>query len=80
MSSVLFFIAAIGVISGAVGVVLLRNPFYSVLALVGHLLDEVGVALVCLGCELGERRRRILGIDQHLHVACGIGHVVDPAQ
>jgi NADH-quinone oxidoreductase subunit J len=39
VSQVLFFIAAIGVISGAVGVVVLRNPFYSVLALVGHLLS-----------------------------------------
>src|SRR4051794_17399118 len=39
MSSVLFFVAAAGVISGAVGVVVLRNPFYSVLALVGHLLS-----------------------------------------
>jgi NADH-quinone oxidoreductase subunit J len=39
MSSVLFFIAAIGVISGAVGVVVLRNPFFSVLALVVHLLS-----------------------------------------
>ena len=39
MSSVLFFIAAIGVISGAVGVVVLRNPFYSVLALVSHLVS-----------------------------------------
>lgn len=39
MSSVLFFIAAAGVISGAVGVVVLRNPFYSVLALVAHLLS-----------------------------------------
>jgi NADH-quinone oxidoreductase subunit J len=39
MSSVLFFIAAAGVITGAVGVVVLRNPFYSVLALVGHLLS-----------------------------------------
>jgi NADH-quinone oxidoreductase subunit J len=39
MSQVLFFIAAIGVISGAVGVVVLRNPFYAVLALVGHLLS-----------------------------------------
>jgi NADH:ubiquinone oxidoreductase subunit 6 (subunit J) len=35
---VLFFIAAIGVIGGAVGVVVLRNPFYSVLALVAHLV------------------------------------------
>jgi NADH-quinone oxidoreductase subunit J len=39
MSSVLFFGAAIGVISGAVGVVVLRNPFYSVLALVAHLVS-----------------------------------------
>ena len=39
MSQVLFFLAAIGVVSGAVGVVVLRNPFYAVLALVGHLLS-----------------------------------------
>jgi NADH-quinone oxidoreductase subunit J len=39
VSSVLFFIAAIGVIAGAIGVVALRNPFYSVLALVGHLVS-----------------------------------------
>jgi NADH-quinone oxidoreductase subunit J len=35
---VLFFIAGIGALAGALGVVLLRNPFYSVLSLVGHLL------------------------------------------
>ena len=39
MSGVLFFIAALGVIAGAIGVVTLNNPFYSVLALVGHLLS-----------------------------------------
>jgi NADH-quinone oxidoreductase subunit J len=39
MSTILFFLAAIGVISGAVGVVVLRNPFYSVLALVTHLVS-----------------------------------------
>jgi NADH-quinone oxidoreductase subunit J len=38
MSSVLFFLAAIGAIAGATGVVALRNPFYSVLALVVHLV------------------------------------------
>jgi NADH:ubiquinone oxidoreductase subunit 6 (subunit J) len=38
MSAVIFFIAAIGALAGAIGVVSLRNPFYSVLALVGHLL------------------------------------------
>ena len=39
MSSILFFIAALGVISGAIGVVVLRDPFYSVLALVAHLVS-----------------------------------------
>lgn len=39
MAEVIFFIAAIGALSGAIGVVALRNPFYSVLALVGHLLS-----------------------------------------
>ncbi|HEY0516112.1 MAG TPA: NADH-quinone oxidoreductase subunit J [Solirubrobacteraceae bacterium] len=39
MSAVLFFIAAAGAITGAVGVVMLRNPFFSVLALVGHLVS-----------------------------------------
>jgi NADH-quinone oxidoreductase subunit J len=39
VSAVLFFLAGIGAITGAVGVVVLRNPFYSVLALVGHLIS-----------------------------------------
>jgi NADH-quinone oxidoreductase subunit J len=36
---VTFFLAAAGALGGAVGVVMLRNPFYSVLALVAHLLS-----------------------------------------
>jgi NADH-quinone oxidoreductase subunit J len=39
VSTLLFFIAAFGAIGGAVGVVVLRDPFYSVLALVVHLLS-----------------------------------------
>ena len=39
MSAVLFFIAGFGAIAGAVGVVMLRDCFYAVLALVGHLLS-----------------------------------------
>jgi NADH-quinone oxidoreductase subunit J len=39
VSSLLFFIAGFGAIAGAVGVVMLRDPFYAVLALVGHLLS-----------------------------------------
>lgn len=38
MSAVFFFIAAIGVLAGGVGVIALRDPFYSVLALVVHLI------------------------------------------
>jgi NADH:ubiquinone oxidoreductase subunit 6 (subunit J) len=38
MESVVFFVAAILAVAGAAGVVLQRNPFYSVLSLVVHLL------------------------------------------
>ncbi len=46
MSEVLFFIAGIGAIAGAIGVVRLRNPFYSVLALVFHLLALAALFLL----------------------------------
>jgi NADH:ubiquinone oxidoreductase subunit 6 (subunit J) len=39
MEAVLFFIAAIGALGGAIGVVAMRNPFYSVLALLVHLFS-----------------------------------------
>jgi NADH-quinone oxidoreductase subunit J len=44
--AVFFFIAAIGAIVGAVGVVTQRNPFYAVLALVFHLLNLAGLFLL----------------------------------
>ncbi len=37
MEEIVFFIAAIGALAGAIAVIALRNPFYSVLALVVHL-------------------------------------------
>ncbi len=46
MSAVLFFIAAIGALAGALGVVTLRNPFYSVLALVFHLVSLAALFLL----------------------------------
>ncbi len=46
MSAVLFFIAAIGAISGAVGVVAMRNPFYSVLMLIVHLVSLAALFLL----------------------------------
>jgi NADH:ubiquinone oxidoreductase subunit 6 (subunit J) len=46
MSAVLFFIAAIGAITGAIGVVMLRDPFYSVLALAFHLVSLAALFLL----------------------------------
>ena len=46
MAEVLFFIAATGAIAGAIGVVALRNAFYAVLALVGHLLSLAALFLL----------------------------------
>jgi NADH-quinone oxidoreductase subunit J len=46
MSAVLFFIAAIGAITGAVAVVMVRNPFYNVLALVCHLIALAALFLL----------------------------------
>jgi NADH-quinone oxidoreductase subunit J len=46
MTEVLFFIAAIGAIAGAIGVVGLQNPFFSVLALVFHLLSLAALFLL----------------------------------
>jgi NADH:ubiquinone oxidoreductase subunit 6 (subunit J) len=46
MAAVFFFIAAIGALAGAIGVIVVRNPFYSVLSLVGHLLCLAGLFLL----------------------------------
>jgi NADH-quinone oxidoreductase subunit J len=46
MAEVIFFIAAIGAIAGAVGTVALRNPFYAVLSLVCHLLALAALFLL----------------------------------
>jgi NADH:ubiquinone oxidoreductase subunit 6 (subunit J) len=46
MSEVFFFLAAIGALAGAIGTVALRNPFYSVLSLVCHLLSLAALFLL----------------------------------
>jgi NADH:ubiquinone oxidoreductase subunit 6 (subunit J) len=46
MSEVFFFLGAIGALAGAIGTVTLRNPFYSVLALVVHLLSLASLFLL----------------------------------
>ena len=47
---VLFFVAAILALAGAIGVVVLHNPFFSVLSLVGHLLG-LAVLFLLLNAE-----------------------------
>jgi NADH:ubiquinone oxidoreductase subunit 6 (subunit J) len=39
VEAVLFFLAATGALGGAIGVIAMRNPFYSVLALIVHLFS-----------------------------------------
>jgi NADH-quinone oxidoreductase subunit J len=39
MEAILFFLAALGALAGALGVVSFRNPFYGVLALIVHLFS-----------------------------------------
>jgi NADH-quinone oxidoreductase subunit J len=46
MIQVAFFVGAIGALGGAIAVVGLRNPFYSVLALVVHLVSLAGLFLL----------------------------------
>ena len=48
---IMFFVAAAGALAGALGVVILRNPFYSVLALIVHLISLAGLFLLS-GCVL----------------------------
>ena len=46
MAEVFFFLASIGALAGAIGVIALRNPFYTVLALVVHLLSLAALFLL----------------------------------
>jgi NADH-quinone oxidoreductase subunit J len=46
MEEVAFFAGAVGALGGAIAVIALRNPFYSVLALVVHLVSLAGLFLI----------------------------------
>src|SRR5215207_9876537 len=46
MEEVMCFFGAIGALGGALAVIALRNPFYSVLALVVHLFSLAGLFLI----------------------------------
>ncbi|MFL5819567.1 MAG: NADH-quinone oxidoreductase subunit J [Solirubrobacteraceae bacterium] len=46
MAEIVFFIAGIGAVAGAIGVIAFRNAFYSVLSLVFHLLSLAALFLL----------------------------------
>jgi len=46
VEAVVFFVAAIGALGGAIGVIAMRNPFYSVLALIVHLFSLAALFLL----------------------------------
>ena len=46
MEAVAFFVGAIGALGGAMAVIAMRNPFYSVLALIVHLVSLAGLFLL----------------------------------
>ena len=46
MKEICFFAGAIGTLGGAIAVIGLRNPFYSVLALIVHLISLAGLFLL----------------------------------
>jgi NADH-quinone oxidoreductase subunit J len=46
MEEVAFFAGAIGALGGAIAVIAMRNPFYSVLALIVHLISLAGLFLL----------------------------------
>src|SRR3712207_2858394 len=48
--AIVFFIAAFGAIGGALAVIFVRNPFYSVLSLVIHLF-ALATLFLCLNAE-----------------------------
>jgi len=64
MTQLVFFIAAIGAIAAPIGVIALRNPFYGVLSLVGHLL--------CLAALFLLLRAEFLAASQVIVYAGGV--------
>ena len=65
---ILFFVAGIAALGGAVGVVTLQNQFYSVLSLIAHLLGLAVLFLLLVAAVgavvMARKRRGVYGHDQ----------------
>ncbi len=81
MEEVLFFIAALGAIGGALGVVLLRNPFFSVLSLIAHLI-ALALLFLLLNAEFLAAAQLVVYVGAvmvlYVFVVAYVGAVDDP--
>jgi NADH-quinone oxidoreductase subunit J len=82
MEEVLFFVAAIGALGGAMGVVAVRNPFYGVLALVIHLFSLAVLFLLLSAAFIAAAQVVVYAgavIVLYLFVAAYVGGDQEPA-
>lgn len=82
MEAVAFFLGAIGAIGGAVAVVSLRNPFYSALALMVHLVFLAGIFLLLRAQFLAAAQIIVYAgaiVVIYVFVAAYVGNVEEPA-
>jgi NADH-quinone oxidoreductase subunit J len=78
---VAFFVGAIGALGGAIAVIALRNAFYSVLALIVHLISLAGLFLLLQGEFLAAAQIVVYAgavMVLYVFVAAYVGNVDEP--
>ena len=81
MTQVCFFLGAIGTLGGAIAVIALRNAFYSVLALIVHLISLAGLFLLLQGQFLAAAQIVVYAgavMVLYVFVAAYVGNVDEP--
>ena len=81
LEAIVFFIAAIVALAGAIGVVVIRNPFYGVLALVMHLLALAALFLLLHAQFLAAAQIIVYAgavMVLYVFVAAYVGNVEEP--
>jgi NADH-quinone oxidoreductase subunit J len=81
VKEVAFFAGAIGTLGGAIAVIGLRNPFYSVLALIVHLISLAGLFLLLQGEFIAAAQVVVYAgavMVLYVFVAAYVGNVDEP--
>ena len=81
MKEVAFFAGAIGALGGAIAVIALRNAFYSVLALIVHLISLAGLFLLLQGEFIAAAQIVVYAgavMVLYVFVAAYVGNVDEP--